>query len=96
MALTRYPSSGIYGLSYYGSSQVVNQLREAINLGQLSYKEFTLTGGQRLDTIAGEQYGDATLWWIIAAASEIGWGMQLPAGTRIRVPNLVEVKRYLT
>lgn len=95
MAITRYPSSGVYNLSYYGSSQIVNSIRDAIQSGQLPFTEFTLTGAQRLDTIAGREYGDATMWWVIAAASEIGWGMQIPPGTRIRVPNMNNLMRLL-
>jgi hypothetical protein len=40
----------------------------------------------RLDVMAGREYGDASLWWVIAAASNIGWGLQVPAGTRILIP----------
>jgi hypothetical protein len=43
--------------------------------------------GERLDSLAGTVYGDASLWWIIASASGIGWGMQVPPGTLIFIPN---------
>ena len=46
-----------------------------------------LKEGERLDQIAGVVYGDGTLWWVIAAASGIGWAMQLPPGTRLRIPD---------
>jgi len=43
--------------------------------------------GQRLDRIAFRQYGDATLWWIIAAANNLGRGdLTVPANTRLRIP----------
>ena len=42
--------------------------------------------GERLDQIAGVVYGDSTLWWMIAAASGIGWGLQVPPGTKLRIP----------
>jgi hypothetical protein len=45
-----------------------------------------LQEGERFDIIAGEVYGDGRLWWIIAAASGIGWFLQVPPGTRINVP----------
>jgi hypothetical protein len=41
---------------------------------------------QRLDTLAGKYYGSSQYWWIIAAASGIGWGLQVPPGTLIRIP----------
>lgn len=43
--------------------------------------------GQRLDRIAFRQYGDAELWWIIAAANNLGRGdLTVPADTRLRIP----------
>jgi nucleoid-associated protein YgaU len=42
--------------------------------------------GQRLDILAGKLYGDSSLWWVIAAASGIGWGLQIPGGTVLTVP----------
>jgi hypothetical protein len=49
-----------------------------------------MQGEERLDIIAGELYGDASLWWIIAAASGIGWGMQCPPGTVLDIPTKIE------
>ena len=45
-----------------------------------------LQEGERLDYLAGKYYGNAALWWVIAAASGIGWGLQVPPGTYIRIP----------
>ena len=42
--------------------------------------------GKRLDHYAYEYYGDAGNWWVIAAASGIGWWMQIPAGTYLLIP----------
>ena len=42
--------------------------------------------GERLDTIAGKIYGDSNYWWVIAAASGIGWPLQVPPGTLLRIP----------
>ena len=51
-----------------------------------------MSESERLDVIAGQQYQDASLWWVIAAASNIGWGLQVPAGTKISIPtNISEV-----
>jgi hypothetical protein len=54
-----------------------------------------LQQNQRLDTIAGDVYGNGKLWWIIAAASNIGWGLQCPAGTILLIPDLSDVAKYL-
>ena len=44
------------------------------------------TEAQRLDILAGEYYGDGRLWWVIAGASGIGWNLQVPPGTYLRIP----------
>ena len=45
------------------------------------------TGIERLDKLAYEFYDDASLWWIIAEANNVGKGtLILPAGTRLRIP----------
>lgn len=89
MPTSRYASSTIIGSPrYYATSSAVANIRAGVANGTIQYTETTLTGGQRLDTIAGREYGDARYWWIIAAASNIGWGLQVPPGTLIRVPSL--------
>lgn len=47
----------------------------------------------RLDRIAFRYYDDSKLWWVIAAANNLGRGdWSVPAGTRLRIPqNLSEV-----
>jgi hypothetical protein len=66
--------------------RVSGKIFRAIELGLLPYTVETLKSNQRLDVISFEKYGDPTYWWAIAAASGIGWGLQVPAGTIIRVP----------
>ena len=41
--------------------------------------------GDRLDNLAFEYYGDQHLWWFIARANNIK-AMNVPAGTRLRIP----------
>jgi len=48
-------------------------------------------GGDRLDTLAYQYYGDQSLWWIIATANNIHDApFAVPDGTILRVP-----KNYL-
>jgi len=49
--------------------------------------------GDRLDSIAYEYYGDASLWWIIAAANNIhNAPFGLKDGTILRIPqNFLEI-----
>lgn len=44
-------------------------------------------GGDRLDTLANDFYGDSSLWWIIATANNIHDApFALPDGTVLRIP----------
>lgn len=79
----------------YGTSDTISKIRAAIESGDLSYEEILLKGSERLDVISWRYYGDSKLWWAIAAASSIGWGLQAPPGTIIRIPLEEEIAKYL-
>jgi|TARA_Y100000310_G_C20137163_1_gene558572 hypothetical protein len=93
MATSRYAYTPvIMGRSRLATSMNGNRIFNATVEGNLSFSTIILKENQRLDHIAGEAYGSAALWWIIAAASGVGWGLQLPPGTILRVPrNLSKV-----
>ena len=96
MATSRYVNTPRLGLnSHLGTSQVIKKIRSAVARGVLPVREITLRGVERLDTIAGAAYGDGRYWWILAAASDIGWGMQVPPGTIILIPDLAETLALL-
>ena len=87
MGMRRYTRSPILGSgAQYGTSQSSSAIRAAIKRGDIKVDIHIAQQGERLDSIAGLKYGDARLWWIIAAASGIGWGMQIPPGTRLQIP----------
>lgn len=89
MAFSRYTRSPVLNFgAQFGTSRAREAIQTAIASGQLSSQEIIVRGRERLDTIAGSVYGDGRYWWILAAASNIGWGMQVPPGTIIRVPSL--------
>ena len=71
---------------YYGTFTPGYYIYKAVQGGKISCETYTTKQAERLDVIAGEHYGDGTLWWIIAAASGIGWNLQVPPGTYIRIP----------
>lgn len=87
MAISRYSRSPIIkGGLQFGTSHAIDIVRQAVDEGRLATKVRTLHGAERLDTISGQEYGDAQYWWVIAAASHIGWALQTPAGTRLVIP----------
>ena len=89
MAISRYIATPILGLgSQRGTSTACTALRAAVKSGAISYKESYVKGSERLDTIAADVYGDGRYWWVIAAASDIGWALQVPPGTSIKIPEL--------
>ncbi len=69
-----------------GTNNSIARIRDGISSGAVSVTTTVLQGHQRLDILAHKHYGDGRLWWIIAAASGIGWWLQAPAGTRIVIP----------
>lgn len=92
MAFSRYASAPRLGFGQQlGTSTVVPRIRAAVADGSLPVDEIILRGAERLDTLAGSIYGDARYWWILAAASNIGWGLQVPPGTIIKIPQLEAV-----
>ena len=68
------------------SNQYVPRIRELLSKGQIDYRKVTLRKGQRLDHLAHSVYGDGRLWWVIAAASNIGWWLQAQEGTTLIIP----------
>lgn len=91
-AASRYTRAPVLGFGVqFGTSQATNVIRSAVRSGAIPVKTITLRGIDRLDTIAGSVYGDGRYWWILAAASDIGWGLQLPAGTVVKIPALGDV-----
>jgi len=96
MATSRYDFTTRYknreGKSIISNSEVGPLIYRAVNRNQISFTTHVLESGERLDTLAGQYYGDSSYWWILAAASGIGWGLQVPPGTIIRIPvNISEV-----
>ena len=41
---------------------------------------------KRLDHYSNEYYGSGDNWWLIAAASGIGWWLQVPNGIVLKIP----------
>lgn len=96
MTISRYSNNNLISFgNQYGTSKSHITIRQAISNGSLEYTETTLKGFERLDVMAGKYYGDSTLWWVLAAASGIGWGLQVPPDTIIKIPNINQVEVLL-
>ncbi len=93
MAFSRYTRTSILNFgAQFGTAQAVSVIRTAIANGTINKgAQIVLQGAERLDTLAGAHYGDAGYWWVIAAASNIGWGLQVPPGTVLYLPNLDDI-----
>lgn len=95
-SLPRYRSDTIRGNKRLGTAQAVQSLRRATAMGQIAFDEYILKENERLDQIAHKRYGDGRLWWIIAATSNIGWALQVPPGTLLKIPiNISDVKKFV-
>ena len=77
--------------SQFGTCYAHEVIRDAIASGQIKTTTMVLREGMRLDAIAAQTLGDARLFWVLAASSNIGWGLQVPPGTIITVPNMSDV-----
>ena len=97
MSLSRYTRTNrILAGRQLGTSRAHSIIPLAVERGSIEYKTVITEEGDRLDHIAAKELGDGRLWWVIAAASRIGWWLQVPPGTVLRVPtNIAQVKAYV-
>ena len=97
MALSRYAfTPKIMGRKLLATSDLSYKIFFACERGTVPFTTYVIKEGERLEHISGKRYGSANLWWIIAAASGIGWSLQVPPGTLIRVPsNIAKIYQYL-
>jgi len=92
MAFSRHARTSILNFgAQFGTGRAREAIQAGIASGQITTRKMVTRGLERLDTIAGATYGDGRYWWILAAASNIGWGLQVPPGTIIRIPDLSQV-----
>lgn len=89
--MNRYRSDRrIRGGAILATNQSINRIKTAVRIGSLKTRRYKLKEGERLDTISSEYLGDGRLWWVIAACSNIGWGLQVPPGTLINIPTQID------
>ncbi len=68
MAFSRYARAPVLDLgAQFGTSEATVIIRNAMKNNVLQTRELIVRGAERLDTIAGNEYGDGRYWWILAA-----------------------------
>ena len=77
------------------TAKAVNNLRRAQQFGLIKTFTVVITESKRLDHLAEEYLGSSQDWWILAALSGIGWGMQIPPGTIIHIPKSISTVQSL-
>jgi hypothetical protein len=96
MATSRYAFVERVEQNKLSTTDVSSKIYFAVQQGLIPVNESKLIDKERLDHIAFKTYGEGSLWWVIAAASGIGWSLQCPPGTLLRVPtNLNDIYTLL-
>lgn len=84
--MNRYQNINITKYSTTGSQYYLNNVYPDIEYTEDDNYVIT-TLGDRLDLLANNFYGDASLWWIIASANSLsGDSLYPPVGLQLRIP----------
>jgi hypothetical protein len=76
----------------YMTSDLTSRIYRACDSGAIGSKIITFKRGDRLDLISQVEYGNGMDWWLIAAASGLGWWLQINDDTIIRIPNRDQIR----
>jgi len=97
MSIDRYGNDNlVQDGKLLGTSRSILTIRQAVESGAINTVSRTTKSSERLDIIANQIYADGRLWWVIAAASGIGWWLQIPPGTLLKIPvDLQQVESLL-
>ena len=86
MATSRYTFVSRINGNRIATSDISSRIYFAAQNQQIRNDVVRLKQSQRLDHLAAQNYGDGSLWWVIASASGIGWNLQCPPGTVLVIP----------
>lgn len=97
IVFSRYQNDGLqFSGKGLRSAKAVNLIRTGISLGVIPVIDTVVVKqGVRLDLIAAKYYNDARYWWVLAAASNIGWSPQVPPETLVVIPDLSSVEKVI-
>lgn len=96
MALSRYSGDAVIAKgTRLATARAFRVIRAGVKSGRIKSTAMTTRGLARLDQLAGQHYSNGAYWWVIAAASDVGWGLQVPGGTRLRIPDIGQVLNTL-
>ncbi|MAG26243.1 hypothetical protein CMI47_11870 [Candidatus Pacearchaeota archaeon] len=88
MAESRYLNTPILrNEQMFGTQQDYIGIKSDVDNGVISTFQYMTKPLDRLDILANRFYSDGRYWWIIALTNDIGWGLQVPAGTILRIPH---------
>lgn len=86
MATSRYAFTPRINGERISTTNISSKIYFAVQRNLIRYNTSRLIAGRRLDHLASQTYGDHTLWWVIASASGIGWSLQCPPDTVVKIP----------
>ena len=87
MSASRYENTTIFlNERSYATQTDYLDIKHAIENGSIATFDYVVKPLDRLDILANRFYQEAKYWWIIAIANNIGWAMQIAAGTTILIP----------
>jgi hypothetical protein len=96
MALSRYNRDRyIKGGKQRATATTIRIIRQMMIDGTIPFTTYVCKENERLDHLAARFLGDSRDWWVLAATSGIGWGLQVPPGTRIVVPRSMQTIRRI-
>jgi len=73
MPINRYQRAPKLRLGkFYGTWDACYIISVAVASGKISWKGHVTTEAERLDIIAGDMYGDGTLWWLSQVQAVLG------------------------